>query len=277
MRRPEHTAEQGWLVVAQNSSTVDYADLAYTLALSIRATQSVKLVCLVTDQATLDAMSDKQRAAFYHIALLDNPADNAFENDWQIWGLSPFKETIKVEADCVVPISLDYMWNYLRNRDVAIAVGAMDHRGQRYTGDKYRSFYAANYLPDVYNGLTYWRYTRTSAEFFTLLKTLTLNWPTVVEQYKFMPRELSTDTLYAVAAQIFGEERVTLPDWSWTHMKPAVLDLPETAAWQDTMMASVNQQGVFIGGYRQSNVLHYHTKDAAFITELQEYYERITV
>ncbi len=274
MRRPVHTADKGWLVVAQNTADVDYAAHAYTLALSIHATQTDNNVCLVTDQATFDTLTDKQRAIFYHIALLDNASDNAFENDWQIWGLSPFKETIKVEADVIIPCNMQHVWSYLRNRDVAVALSAADYKGNVATTDKYRKFYAANNLPDVYNGLVYWRYTRASADFFMLLKHLTANWSTVVEQYKYMPNTLTTDTLYAVAVQIFGVDRATLPDWRWAHFKPAILGLAETANWNETLLASWSNEGFFVGGYRQTLPVHYYIKDKNFLEQAQEYYER---
>ena len=53
--------EQGYVIVAVNSDTVDYQDCARTLAKTIRYWDPSARICLVTDSPDTDAMYDYNR------------------------------------------------------------------------------------------------------------------------------------------------------------------------------------------------------------------------
>ena len=93
--------DKGILCMAQNNQFVNYARLAYLQRLSLKLVYPDIPYAIVTDQASIDSLSNKQQAAFDHVIILDcDWADDQIwkqRNDWQLFHLSPFRETIKVE------------------------------------------------------------------------------------------------------------------------------------------------------------------------------------
>src|SRR5271157_3807356 len=99
--------ERGFLTIAQNSADTDYIRLAYGLALSLKATQKENgyLSILVTPGTIVNK---EYRWAFDEI--IEIPwGDNAtasrwkLENEWKAYHVTPYRETIKLDADMLFP------------------------------------------------------------------------------------------------------------------------------------------------------------------------------
>ena len=132
-------------------------------------------------------------------------------NDWQMFRASPYRQTIKLEADMIVASPIDHWWTLFELRDVVISSGARTYYDELAESRYYRKCFDANMLPDVYNAVTYWRLSETAKEFFELVKMIFENWEKFSKVLKFAEELPSTDLVYAMAAQIMGPERVTLP------------------------------------------------------------------
>ena len=247
--------EQGYLIVATNTDTVDYIECARRLANSIKYWHPTARICLVTNQPVEDI-------AFDHVRQLSLHNDtNPWANDWQVSRLTPFRETIKLEADMLIASPIDHWWTMFRHRDVVISTGCRNWKDQVSTARQYRAVFDKNQLPDVYNAVTYWRLSETSTEFFRYVRDIFERW----DQYRTMlafPDEMpSTDLVYAMAAQIIGSEKVTLPFATYpkiVHMKQhhaetTTQDWTQELVWENDPLRinTVAQWGAF----------HYHVKD----------------
>jgi hypothetical protein len=149
--------EQGYVIVAVNSDTVNYQDCARTLAKTIRYWDPSARICLVTDSPYTDPLYDHYRQIV--------PDANPFANDAQLFRLTPFRETIKLEADMLIVSPIDHWWTQFRHRDVVISTGCRDWQDRVSTARHYRRVFDVNNLPDVYNAVTYWRRSETAKEF----------------------------------------------------------------------------------------------------------------
>ena len=118
-------SEQGYLIMALNSDTVDYIDCARQLARSIRHFHPDAEICLLsnTDAPDFDLFN-------YHKTFSYPLSDNPYANDWQVFGASPFRQTIKLEADMIIASEIDHWWTMLEHRDVVISTGARDFYDQ---------------------------------------------------------------------------------------------------------------------------------------------------
>ncbi len=209
--------EQGYVILAINSATVDYLDCARTLTKTIKRWDPGAKVCLITDapQAN-DPIYD-------HYRVIDNvDRTNPWANDWRVFKNSPFRETIKLEADMLIVSDISHWWTLFRHRDVVVSTGCRNWQDQVSTARNYRQVFDHNNLPDVYNAITYWRLSETAREFFDLVRDIFLNWTQFRTLLKFAPETADTDLVYAMAAEIMGPERVTLPFASYpkiVHMK----------------------------------------------------------
>lgn len=184
-----------------------------------------------------------------------------YANDWQCHWLSPYRQTIKLEADMIIASPIDHWWTMFEHRDVVISTGCRDWKDQVSPARNYRQTFDENQLPDVYNAITYWRVSRTATEFFQLVRAIFKNWNDFKTLIKFPEDEPSTDLVYAMAAQIMGPERVTLPFATYpkiVHMKQHVAQTAGTD-WTHELVWETNP--LRINTIAQWGAFHYYVKD----------------
>lgn len=267
---------QGWLTFAHNTDEVDYLKLAYMLALSVKLKCSVNRFAIVVDEQTAKHITDQHRQVFDHIIKVDNSIP-VFYRECMLWDLTPFKETIKVEADMLIPRNIDHWWYGLRQQDVVLTTNIRDYQGNVSTTRKYRKFFDSNNLPDVYNGFMYVRYSQESKNFFSLAKNIYKNFDIYKNNVlKYCNYETpDTDVVFGIAAaSVETPCYSTLSYPTFTHMKPAVNNWKEQILWTDAVSHYFdNDMNLIVGGYVQQYPYHYHEKN--FCTdELVEKYER---
>ena len=248
--------EQGYVIMAINTDTVDYLDCARTLAKTIKLRHPEASVCLITDQ------THANDPLYNHYRVLENPdLSNPYANDWQVFSLTPYRETIKLEADMMIASDIDHWWTMFRHRDLVISTGCRNWRDQVSTARHYRKVFDANHLPDVYNAVTYWRLSETARDFFVLVRDIFANWSEFKRMIKFPEPVPSTDLVYAMAAEIIGRERVTMPYASYpkiVHMKRHHAGTTD-ANWTKELIWELDPMR--IQTHPQWGAFHYHVKD----------------
>lgn len=285
MRRPDDfKAQRGFLTFAQNNSETDYLNLAYAQALSIKCTQKEVTLCAVAvDAPTKALMTDKHREVFdYVVDIKDDAASHdewKLRNEWQAWWLTPFKETIKVEADILFPCSIDHWWDGLSQKEITLTSSVRDYEGNVSPCRAYRKLFDENLLPDVYNGLMYFRYGRESMNFFVYARYVFENW----DQFKnnllknCRDENPTTDVVFAIAAEMVGIENCTNPALSYptfAHMKGAIQGWGMNTDWTEKLIAEIDDQLHITAGLTKQEVpFHYYQKK--FVTkEIVEKYEK---
>ena len=280
-RKLPFKAQQGYCTIAQNTQDIDYLRLAYVQALSVKATQKINNFAVIVDKETAKQITPTHKKVFDSIVELpfaDMAEDDTWklDNEWQVWWATPFKETIKLESDLLLTVNQDHWWNLLRYRDVCFSVVAKDYRGTTSSCRQYRKVFDTNNLPNAYNGFSYFRYSKTSADFFLALKNIFENKNQVAKSLKNCSL-IATDEAYAIAATIIGQEKCFIPHTSYpciTHMKPALQGWSKTQNWLDLLPYSLDKNGITVGGYKQMYPFHYYEKD--FITDkVISHYEQL--
>lgn len=251
--------ERGYIIPAFNIKTgsVDYVDCARALAKTLLMQHPDARICLLTNDST--AADPHLFAHFRYVQDMDT--DNPYANDWLVAGQSPFRQTIKLEADMMVASPIDHWWTMFEHRDVVISQGARDFYDQPAVSRKYRKLFDVNSLPDVYNAVTYWRVSKTATEFFKLVKKIFTNWSSYKTLLKFPEEVPSTDVVYAMAAQILGPEQVTLPQGlgpQIVHMKAGMGPF-SAQHWTDELVWETNP--LRIQTVAQWGFVHLHVKD----------------
>lgn len=248
-------AERGYLIPAVNTESVNYVACAIELARSIKQWHPTASVSLLT----LGECSDP---VFDSVVQLPNGNQGIFANDWQCFAASPYRQTIKLEADMLAASPVDHWWTMFEHRDVVISQGCRTFYDQTATNRFYRKFIDENYLPDVYNAITYWRKSQTAHTFFALVRDIFQNWSEIKRAYRYSEEQPSTDCVYAAAAQIMGVEQVTLPPGigpSIVHMKKNIQGCHSNDWTQELVWERLNP-GVRIQTVAQTGFFHYHKK-----------------
>ena len=277
----QHKEQQGFVTFAQNTDKVDYLELAYLQALNVKATQKNNRYAVIVDAATKEKVDERHHNAFDYIIDLpvdynDTSSDRKFANEWQVFRLTPFKETVKLESDLLFTRSIDHWWTAFRLRNVCLSTGAKTFRGINGTLRKYRELFVANHLPDIYNGLMYFRYSQEAARFFQAAQYIQTNWTHVrAGLKKCIEDKPSTDVLYALAALMVGEELVTIPSMdfiNFVHMKSGFNGWSDARSWLETVITERDGDVMRINNLNQLDPVHYY--DKTYCTkELIEYYE----
>ena len=216
---------------------------------------------MVTDQLI-------QLDEFDHVRILPHGdvsgnSEWRLSNDWQAFTASPFRETIKLEADMIVASPIDHWWNLFEKRSVVISTGCRDIYNQHSSSRFYRKLFDANDLPDVYNAITYWRLSKEAQEFFQLVRNIFENWEGYKKLLKFPDDEPTTDVVYAIAAKIIGTELVTLPAGygpNIVHMKKHIIPIQGYDWTKELIWEQVSNQ-LRIQTVAQHGIVHYHIKD----------------
>ena len=246
-------AERGYLIPAINTESVDYLSCAQQLARSIRRWHPNANISVITVKRCDDPVFD-------HVVPLPHGDLGGYRNDWQVFHASPYRQTIKLEADMIAAGPIDHWWTLFERRDVVVSLGARDFYDQPAESRYYRKIFDQNDLPDVYNAITYWRLSATAKEFFDLIRLIFEHWQDYKTLLKFPEDSPSTDVVYAMAAKIMGPELVTLPQGlgpSIVHMKKHIIPT-QSHDWTQELIWENNP--FRINTVAQWGFVHYHIK-----------------
>lgn len=186
-----------------------------------------------------------------------------YANDWQCHWISPYRQTVKLEADMLCASPIDHWWTLFEQRDVVISQGCRDYYDRAGTSKYYRKIFDTNDLPNVYNAITYWRVSKTASDFFQLVRIVFEHWDQYRTLLKFPDDEPTTDVVYAMVAVIMGVETVTLPKDlgpSIVHMKQHIVGT-QTSNWTQELTWEHTDPGLRINTVAQWGMVHYYIKD----------------
>lgn len=253
--------ERGYIIPAFNIGTIDYVNCARSLAKTLLGHHPNARICLLTNEPYA---ADQALFAYTHV-VKDIDQNNPFANDWLVFDQTPFRQTIKLEADMEVASAIDHWWTMFEHRDVVISQGCRTFYDTPGTSRKYRKIFDVNQLPDVYNAVTYWRLSKTAQDFFSLVRKIFENWAEYKTLLKFPEDIPSTDVVYAMSAQILGTEQVTLPPGfgpQIVHMKSGINPC-SAQRWTDELVWESNPfriQTVAQWGFVHLNVKDWHNE-----------------
>jgi len=254
--------DKGFLWFALNNSDTDYIDLSRTLASSIKKHNRQNKVCIVTDKPVEDQLFD-------HVRVLTNDASAneswKLSNEYKAFNLTPFTHTIKLEADMLFTSNTDWWWNHLWQHDQVFSYHCRNYKDEVCRQSSYRKLFVRNSLPDVYNGLHYFRKSVRAKSFFDLCKTITLNWQEV-RQHMLVnchDEQPTTDVVYALANKIQDPLQTKKVDFEWfkfMHNKSSINRVSPGMDNDNYLYPVRTNETLYMGGYRQHRIVHYHNK-----------------
>jgi hypothetical protein len=272
---------KGYLILAQNNSSSDYVKMAYVLALSIKLSQTeITSVSLITDVP--DSVPSHYKEVFDHVIKIpwyDDALETEWkiENRWKIYHITPYDETILLDADMLFLSNIDNRWKYLStNYDLFFTLDVLTYRNEIVSNEYYRKVFVENDLPNVYSAFTYFKKSAIAEEFWTLVEIIAKNWQEFYNRFliKSKPKHLSMDVVFALALKILSIEDQTTASFNYptfVHMKSRVQNWNNTTDnWMDYAGVYLNRQGnLKISNYQQTGIFHY--TENKFLTNHVEY------
>lgn len=275
---------KGYLIFAQNNETVDYVRQAYALALSIKFTQpNINSVSL----CTLGKVDKKFRGIFDHIIQIpgkDDAKESAWkiENRWKALKVTPYEETVVLDADMLFTTNVEHWWSNLEKQDISFTGNVLDYRHNIVKDDFYRKTFTKNSMPNVYSGFYYFKKSQLAADFFKVFQTVLHNWGEFYSVVcpKNKPQRPSIDVSAAVASKILGWEDTICNNFTtFVHMKPAIMDWEHRRPkWFGNLAVNFNDRmDLIVGNMIQQPIFHYVEDD--FLTDniINKYEERLKI
>ena len=68
-----------------------------------------------------------------------------YANDWQMFAVSPYRQTIKLEADMIATGPIDHWWTLFEHRDIVISQGCRNFYDEKSTNRFYRKIFDNKY------------------------------------------------------------------------------------------------------------------------------------
>ena len=268
---------KGYVILAQNNKTDDYVKMAYVSAMSIKLTQKeIRDVTLITDVP--EAVPQHYCKAFDTILPIQwfDDAYNSewkIENRWKLYHLTPYDETIILDADMLFFSDVSNWWKYLgKNFDLMITDKVYTYRNELIVNSYYRKAFIENSLPNTYSALTYFKKCDQAKEFWKLVEIIIKNWEVFYQRLikESRPKHLSIDVVFSLAVKMLGiEDKVfsSLDYPSFIHMKSRDQKWHySTDNWTDIAGVYLTDDcELKIGNYQQTGIFHYTEKN--FLTD----------
>ena len=160
----------------------------------------------------------------------------------------------------------DWWWYHLWQHDLVFSVDCRNYKDHIVKNTPYRNLFVRNCLPNIYNGLMYFRKSTLAQRFFNTAETITKNWQDVRSKMLINCHDQfpSTDVVFALAYRIMEPTNKGLIDYEWfkfLHHKPAVNDLTKVKDQNNYLYPNKSGDAIFLGDKRVSRPWHYHEKD----------------
>ena len=254
---------RGFIWLCQNNKTTDYVRCSIELARSIKQHNRDNNICVLADK---NSMFESEHVDMVKQISLDDSENhtNKFANEHQVFALSPFTHNIKLEADMLWTSNTDWWWYHLWQHDLIFSRDCLDYRGTRTKDITYRKLFQHNNLPNIYNGLTYFRRSHKAMKFYQLCQLLCKNWEMVRSEFLINCHDAhpTTDVVYALAARIMDPTQQSMIDYPWfkfVHGKAAVNQSPVKDCNNYLYPVRLDDR-IYLGGRRLCDVWHYQDK-----------------
>jgi hypothetical protein len=262
---------KGFLVIAENSKLTNYVEQAYALALSIKMSQKEtinislvtnnkvpKKIAKVFDQIITIPWTERQEESRY-----------AVENRWKLFHVSPYNETIVLDADMLMLEDISDWWSYCSNFDLKFCNRVKNYKLEPILQDTFhRKAFNENGLTNPYFALHYFKKSEQALSFYKVLEFVCNNWEWCYNKFAPVAYQdwLSMDLASAIAIEITGYHEAVIDSCSpldFVHMKLPLQGWELTmASWQDTVPLVLNSRGeLIVGNIKQTKLFHYVEKN----------------
>lgn len=240
----------GFLATVINSHDVDYLEMAYLQGLNIKITQhpDANKYAIIVDKATHAKIQDKHRKVFDEIIVVD---EWDYSKEWQVYNLTPWKHTFKIDVDCIFTRDLVAFREIYRFKPVNLARIIYSYKNEIIHSIWHRAFVNGNSLPNVYTAFYYFCHGhKNTEEFFEILGEVSQNIREFATQFtpKLNLEKIGDDEIFSIAAEIVGDQNVSQKEYDLgiVHMKNQLNDLPGTAPWSKQLYFELSFYGGII-------------------------------
>lgn len=258
----------GYLIIVSLDQEIDYLKMAYALALSIKNTQREgfdKVALVINDDSKINDL--KSPWVFDKVIVADLKA--GWDSRSYMDQLTPWDATICLDADMLFLNDCSHWFEYfLNNTELYVANKSFTYREEVVNSDFYRKTFTKNELPNLYSFYTFFKSNSPLAKDFFNLNRYIINHPTEFKNLylsNHIPKVVGTDESFALSAKILDIDDQIAYDLEFprvVHFKGQIQNWPWPAdKATDFVGFYFNKNGLKIGNYQQTGLVHYYEKD----------------
>jgi len=259
----------GYLIFVKTHDSIDYLQLAYGLALSIKNTQQEgyeKVALVIDDKSKLETL----KSSWVFNEVIEWGEQAGWDGRAWMHDLSPWDYTVCLDSDMLfLRDHSHYIDYFIENCELYIPNKSYTFRGEEIFNDYYRKSFTANDLPNLYSFFTFFKKdSNLASAFFDLVKNITLYPKEFSNTFmqKCKPKIVGTDEAFALASNILGISDDISYDLDFpkvVHLKPMIQNFPWPANLvSDHVGLYFDTEGCLkIGNFQQLDIVHYVEKD----------------
>jgi hypothetical protein len=252
---------RGFVTIAQNSRDKNYLEMAYLLGLSIKKTQSknANLCVMITPGQVIpykyNQIFDKVIEVPWGDAAEDS--DYKIENEWKLYRMTPYEETIGVNADTLFLNDMSHWWDIVSKKDIYFTSNVYNYNGTQLPAN---SIFEKNTLPHISTAFMYFRKSYLSKLVFHFAELIYQNWEYFSYTYlNDSSITITNDLVFSLALKILDEtENCTGPSYV-----PRITDLKYSKTtlndWRKLIKLYVDEEtlNIKIQEHKQYYPIHY--------------------
>lgn len=271
-----NSLEFGALTFATSS---DYLRMAYALGLSLKY-HGIPLTVGV-EPSMLEAASSRYGHVLNVVSIVNPPTKCSYYYEAEAIELSPYKWTLKLDADVLFPSvwipQIEMIRYYFETLRYSVLTGLpYTYRDTLVTPDLnvYRPNYRENHMPIIYSTMCVFDKSKTAYDYFELIRRSLDNWD--LHQYRMLagtrPQMGATDEAYSLAARDLDLHIPAMNSLSFVHLRSRLNfeDRAVSESWHEAVPAWITGRGaIVIDGVRQYRPVHYHSKTLVGAAEVR--------
>lgn len=269
---------KGYFTFAQYSKKFgDYPRMAYALALSLKASQTRGPTDLTVGMTEEDLEQlPKHYLDVFNVEVIPWTDEAVMhnwklQNEWKVYHMTPYDETIKLDADMLFSVDMNYVWQVLgaRNFPVAVCDKVYTYRNEIADTSYYRKAFKYNNFYNAFSALTYFRKSNEAQEFYRQVEDIYHYWEDYAHEFmRHKQNDVAyTDEVYGMAIKTLQWDNLVHPPegFGFVHLKSKCQHLIDYRVrdvdFTDYLDANVTDTGeIYINNYLQTRPLHYTVK-----------------
>lgn len=258
----------GYLIVVSKHDNIDYLNLAYALAMSIKITQKAgydKVALIIDDKKQLDNLI----STWVFDEIIEWDKETFWDGRSFMYDLSPWENTVCLDADMLFLRDYSHWIDFFdKTCDLYVPSVVYTYRDEVASGDYYRKTFTFNELPNLYSMWTWFKKDKPICDdFFKLVKSITKN-PLEYSNIflsNYKPKIVGTDEAFSLSAKILDitdEVSFPLSFPQIVHLKGMIQNWPWPAdKVTDHVGFYLNKNcELKIGNFQQDKIIHYAEK-----------------
>ena len=192
--------------------------------------------------------------------------EHKIQNLWQVYWMSPYDETIVLDADMLFLNDYSYWWDYLSRFDLLFPDTIINYKQETVKHEQYNRVLTENNIRPAYEKMFYFKKDQFAQEFFIMLGEVIINYNKFSFDYfpDYNPQSCITSYIFPICIKMLGIEDVIYDRndiFKYVDMKLSCLNTSNIIKWDEDLNYWGDYKEFYIENFKQYYPLHYRNAE----------------